>query len=98
MLYGIKARFYREPKRKAFADTKSYDQHIEFVHTDILKHVEDGSLDVVTRKFAKIINPIKVEEGKKLRLCVDTRYPNSFLAAPKFKNETIEVVLEQIVD
>jgi hypothetical protein len=50
----------------------------------------------VTRKFAKIINPIKVEEGKKLRLCVDTRYPNSFLAAPKFKNETIEVVLEQM--
>ena len=27
-----------------------------------------------------------------------SRYPNSFLAAPKFKNETIEVVLEQIVE
>jgi len=98
LLYGIKARFESKPKRKAFANTKSYDQHIEFVHADILKHVEDGSLDIVTRKFAKIINPIKVEEGKKLRLCVDTRYPNSFLAAPKFKNETIEVVLEQIVE
>ncbi len=99
LIYGIKARFDRKTiRRRAFKNTQSYETHKQFVHEEVVKHLKDGSLSVVTRRFAKVINPVKVEEGKKLRMCIDTRYPNSFLATPKFKNETIEVVLDHIVE
>jgi hypothetical protein len=95
---GAQAKFERRPPRKAFKNTPSYHDHVDFVHNEVLTHLQDGSLEPVTERYAKCINPIKVEEGKKLRMCIDTRYhPNRFLAAPSFRNEMIETVLSSVI-
>jgi ribonuclease HI len=95
---GIKTKFEREPPRLAFRPTQGQLQHTEFIHTEVMKHIKDGSFKVVSRKFAAIINPITVDEKKgKLRMCIDTRFPNSYLAAPAFKNEMIETVISLII-
>lgn len=95
---GLQVKFEVEPPRVRFPPTKSQEQHSEFVHEEVLKHIKDGSFDVATTRYAAIINPIIVEDnGKKLRMCVDTRFPNAFLPAPKFKNETIDIVVTSLL-
>ena len=95
---GIKTTFENEPPRLAFRPTQSQIENTEFIHSEVMKHIRDGSFKVVSRRFPAVINPVIVDKKKgKLRMCIDTRFPNAYLAAPAFKNETIETVIALII-
>jgi hypothetical protein len=95
---GIKPKFTEVPERKIFKNTPSYYKHIGFVHKEVMKHLKEGSFEIIEESEAKVINPIHVVEGKKLRMCVDSRYTNLFNPEITFKNETAKVAAENLVD
>ena len=88
---GVPYRPQRTPPQHTFRNQRSYTDDIEFVHTEIMTHLQDGSFKIIDREDAIIINPLQVvknDRGKR-RMCVDSRFANAFLATPKFKLETL---------
>ena len=90
---GVYTRMITTPPKRKFRNEKPYYENIDFVHTEVLKHIKDGAFSIIPENEAHIINPIHVavKDGK-MRMCIDTRYPNRFLALPHFKNETIRSI------
>jgi hypothetical protein len=95
---GIKTKFVEEPERKKFKNCPSYYKHIEFVHKEVMKHLQEGSFEIIPENEARVINPIHVVEGRKLRMCVDSRYPNLFTPDVYFRVETAAVAAENLVN
>ena len=83
--YGKKLTFYSEPEQLNFPNHHSIHKHKSFATETCEKAILDGSFRRATYSFAHIINPIQVEDnGRKLRMCHDTRYPNSLTATCPF--------------
>lgn len=89
---GVKTKFIQEPEKADFRNHPSYYEHIQFVHEEIKKHLQDGSFVRIKEEDAHVINPIHVIKGKKLRMCLDTRYTNLFTPYMRFSNETVEEI------
>ncbi len=100
--YGVPVRFRdgKPPARAGFANGRSYWDKIEFVRTEVADLVERGALRKIPHAEAHCICPIHVVDNKgKLRVTMDTRYPNSEVCNPAFRLETLQQfsvgVLEQ---
>ena len=81
---GVPYRPQRTPPQHAFRNQRSYIDNIEFVHSEIRTHLQDGSFKIVERDEAIIINPLQVvtNDRGKHRMCVDLpatsqRYSNA---------------------
>jgi hypothetical protein len=100
LAYGIEMRFEREPYHLEFKNHPSYYEHVDHVDNEHERHLPTGSWREVTRAYAKVVNPLQVEQNSrgKRRMCTDMRYPNSFTADVKFKLETLYTHLTQVVE
>lgn len=99
ILRGVPARFVAEPPHLIFDNHPSYYEHKAFVNEEIKQHVADGSFTPIPWDRVRICNPIQVEpkRGGKLRMCIDARFPNAFLAPPIFHLETLENNLSDLL-
>ena len=90
---GIQLKFEHEPQQYEFKNNRSYKQHIQHIDKEHAKHVKTGSWREVEKGYAKVVNPLQVEEqrGKK-RMCTDMRYVNAHTADAKFKLETLACI------
>jgi len=99
ILRGVPARFITEPPHHIFKNHPSYYEHKAFVDEEVKQHVADGSFTPIPWDRVRIVNPVQVEpkRGGKLRMCIDSRFPNAFLAPPLFHLETLEKDLPELV-
>ena len=95
---GISLRMEHEPQHYEFKNHKSYQEHITHIDKEHERHISTGSWRKVDKSFVKVVNPLQVEEQKnKLRMCTDMRYVNAHIAHSKFKLETLQTHVQQIV-
>lgn len=89
--YGIPLRFAEQPPRLEFRSNASYFDHIDFVEEEMKKHLADGSFRVIPEADARMIHPLQVEPKRDggLRMCVDSRLVNAYIAKPEFQLETL---------
>jgi hypothetical protein len=82
-----------KPQALQFPNHKSAEQNEKFVTQEIDTAVADGTFRVVTRDDVQVINPISVarnENGDKLRMCFDARWPNAHSPEIDFTLPSIE--------
>lgn len=93
--FGLPIRLHSEPPHIILSNHPSYFQHIDFIDAEVKQHLADGSFVELTHTKVRVCNPLQVEpkKGNKLRMCMDARYINAFLAPPKFKLESLEKTL-----
>ena len=97
--YGVKLTFAAEPQHLIFRNHRSYDLYVDFVDQEHKQHLADGSFVEVDAKDVLVGNPLQVERNSKgkLRMCVDLRWPDSYLAHPIFTMETLNKHLGNLV-
>ena len=97
--YGIRLEFSSEPAHLIFRNHRSYDEYEEFVEAEHKQHLADGSFVEIREQDVLVGNPLQVEKNSKgkLRMCVDLRWPNSYLAHPVFTMETLNKHLGNVV-
>lgn len=90
--YGVPLRFAEEPPRLEFKPYQSALDHAEFITAEMADHLKDGSFQKIDEKQAKLIHPLKVEPKRNggLRMCVDSRMVNAYLARPEFSLENLQ--------
>ena len=86
---GVKINFISEPIPGDMGNCVKNGVEEKFVDEQVEKCTEDEAVCIL---------PIKCipKKNQKLRLVVDCRYVNNYVVAPKFKQEGIEMVAEQI--
>ena len=84
------------PPRCDLKNNRSALKHPEFVNQAILELLNNNSI-VEQNRPPFCINPLSVAEGKKLRLVIDLRHVNQYLAKPKFKYEDLRS-LSQVLE
>ena len=88
LAYGRMLRFHTNPEEVSFPNAKSVNDNQAFVDKECKKALDEGSAVCVDLSYARIINPILVNQRKrnlKLRLCLDLRHANSMTAHSKFR-------------
>ena len=68
-------------------------KHPDFVVSAIEELLKDGRVKEVTEK-PRVVNPLTVSEGKKLRMVLDLRNVNPYVAKAKFKYEDLRVAAD----
>ena len=95
---GISLRMEHEPQHYEFKNHKSYQEHIKHIEKEHERHVPTHSWREVEKSFVKAVNPLQVEQqNNKLRMCTDMRYVNAHIAHSKFKLETLQTHIQQVV-
>lgn len=95
--------FEEQPERVYFPNHASYWEYQEHVEAEHEQHLRDGSFRVVEADEVRVGNPLQVEATitptkKKLRTCLDARFPNAHLASYAFTQETLGRHAAQIID
>lgn len=93
---GYRLPFNDYPPSCFSRNNKSSLKHAEFVIEAILELVNNGCI-VEYSSLPFCVNPLTVVEGKKLRLVLDLRHVNHYLAKPKFKHEDLSS-LSQVLE
>lgn len=95
---GVPIRLESEPERHYFPSARRDDLEQKFVEAEVEMHLSDGSFEEVAEEKVKVGNPLTIARNGagKLRMCIDSRYVNSKMAAPDFKMETLQRVAELI--
>jgi hypothetical protein len=98
ILNGVPIRLEREPERVYFTRPPRDKVQQKFVEEEIEMHLKDGSFEVIEKDKVRVGNPLTIasKAGGKMRMCVDSRYVNAFMASPDFKMETLVKVAELI--
>jgi hypothetical protein len=97
---GIPLRTQKAPPPYQFPNKPMDDQERAFIREEVKTHLADGSFRVIERAEARVINPIKVVRtatNGKMRMCIDSRWTNAYLAAPQFNLETLGEDLGEII-
>ncbi|MFZ9889872.1 MAG: reverse transcriptase domain-containing protein, partial [Myxococcota bacterium] len=100
ILCGARLPMVEEPIPPDFPNHPSYDEHEAFAEKEIAAAVAEGTFRPISAQEARIVNPISIEPNKagtKLRMCVDARWHNAHLPRIRFKLETIEGNLSDVV-
>ena len=85
--------FVQLPRPKTVKNHSSAQCQFDFVTDSIRDLMERGCIKEVKSEEAMICNPLGVvNNGKKLRLILDLRYVNTYLAKFKFKMEDLKTV------
>ena len=101
ILHGARLPLVAKPQPLAFRNHPSYNEHVEFVDSEIATAIAEGTFVKIAGSDARIVNPISVEPNKagtKLRMCIDARWHNAHLPKIDFKLESIEANLSQVVN
>ncbi len=95
---GVPIKLESKPKRYYFPSAKRTDVEQKFVEDEVQMHLLDGSFEEVEEERVLVGNPLTIARNGsgKLRMCIDSRYVNSKMAAPDFRMETLQRVAELI--
>ena len=90
---GYQLPFVQLPRPKTVKNHSSAQCQFDFVADSIRDFMERGCIKEVKSEEAVICSPLGVvNNGKKLRLILDLRYVNTYLAKFKFKMEDLKTV------
>ena len=90
---GYKLPLLRYPLRCFIKNNKSALEHKDFVKQAINKLLQDGCISRVSSP-PHCVNLLSVITGKQLRLVLDSRHVNPYLAKPKFKYDNLRCLSE----
>jgi len=91
--YGYALPFKAFPESAFFNNNCSAFKHSSFVEEAIEELLNKRCIEQHDTP-PHVVNPLTVEEGKKLRLVLDLRYVNNFLESTRFKYEDLRTLSE----
>ena len=96
--YGVKIPFREEPAECFLPNRIKGAKECNFVDAEIAKLIQEGSIRKCFNWKPKCVLPLQCVPKKQndLRLILDCRHINTYVQVPKFNQESIEVVANQI--
>ena len=98
--HGVPLEFKQEPSACEFKNVVKTQREFEFITGEINKLLLKGAVKKVSPQEVKCVLPLKCVPKKqnKLRLVLDCRHVNENIVCPKFSQEGIQSVADQILE